>query len=112
MVGARHWLALVIDRARGRRADVHVADGDEALVEEVAPLLDGEGMVDERLVVAGGIFLPVLGPALELGLVSVVAVVKGQFGERHRRWTDAQLDLAFVGLARPALAAVGTELGG
>src|SRR2546423_393811 len=65
----------------GQVADV--ADPDQPVAEVVAPLLDGERVVDERVGVAGGVLGGVLGPALGVCLVGVVAVVEAELGPRH-----------------------------
>src|SRR5262249_16313506 len=102
----------VVEEVDGRQAAgqvIDVADADEPVVEEVAPLLRREGVVDEGAGVTEGVLGGVVRPALVGGLEGVVAVVQGELLPADGRLADADLDDALVGLADAALAAVGAE---
>src|SRR5262249_8185645 len=84
-------------------------DADEAVAEEVAPLLDGEGLADEGIGVGLGVLGGGLRPAPVVGLVGGGEGVEAQFGLRDARGADGEGDDAVVGPAAAALAAVGAE---
>src|SRR6185437_14013740 len=103
-------IVIEIDRResaeRRFRKDIDVADADQFTVEIVAPLLDGEGVMDKRIGIAGFVARSMVRPTFVVGLESVIAIVKGELGAGGGRFTDAQFDDAFVVLPATPLAAV------
>src|SRR5262249_7523039 len=94
---------------RRPRQDIDVADADQLAPEIVAPLLNGERVMNKRIGVAGGVTAGVRRPTLVVGLEGVIAVVQGELGPADGRFADAQLDGALVGLPAAPLAAVGPK---